>query len=155
MRVRPRWIGLLLCLLSLAANATVPWESIDVDEAARRAQSDDKRVLVYLGAAWCGACRKLEVEVFESSDGDRLADDFVPLHYDADADAARPVRERYNVKGLPTVLVLGEGAAEVGRIVGFSDKASWMARLDGLRRPDRGGGGGISLVAPAGAARSR
>lgn len=155
MRQRVRSFGLLLCLLSVAATAAVPWESIDVDEAARRAASDDKRVLVYLGATWCGACRKLEADVFESADGDRLADDFVLLHFDADTEAARPVRERYNVKGLPTVLVLGEGAAEVGRIVGFSDKATWMAHLDSLRRPERGKGGGISLRASAAAAGTR
>ncbi len=147
MRLRIRWIGLLLCLVSVSATAAVPWVSIDVDEAARRAASDHKRVMVYLGASWCGACRKLEADVFDSADGDRLADDFVLLRFDADADAARPVRDRYHVRGLPTVLILGEGAAEVGRIVGFSDKATWMARLDGLRRPDRGDGGGISLRA--------
>ncbi|MEZ4266940.1 MAG: thioredoxin family protein [Myxococcota bacterium] len=142
-----RLLVLMLCLLSVAATAAVPWESVDVDEAVRRAENDDKRVLVYFGATWCGACRKLESEVFDAPDGERLADDFVPLQFDADSDAARPVRERYNIKGLPTVLVLDEHAAEVGRIVGYSDKAAWLARLDGFRRSERGGGGGISLGA--------
>lgn len=137
-----RWLCFALCLSGGWALASVPWESMDVDEAARRAGADEKRVLVYVGATWCGACRKLEADVFDGPDGDGLAEDFVPLHFDADAASTAPVRERYGVKGLPTVLVLDEHASEVGRIVGFSDRAAWLARLDGLRRRDEGGGGG-------------
>ncbi len=75
------------------------------DEAFRKAQAEEKPILLYLGAPWSRECRAMEETTFED-DGiaELLERDYVPVRVDTDR---RPdIFERYNLDGLPTTAFL-------------------------------------------------
>ena len=84
-------------------------------------------VAVDFTAAWCAPCR-LMAPVVEA-----VARDYAPrlrvLQMDADTSPATMLR--FNVRGLPTVLVFRDGEP-VERVVGAVPKASLVARVERL-----------------------
>jgi uncharacterized protein YyaL (SSP411 family) len=79
----------------------IPWAEWE-DDAFRRAQAENKPVMLWLGAFWCGYCQRMDQETF--SDRENLAllsAYFVPLRIEY---AKRPdIDARYNLNGWPTV----------------------------------------------------
>lgn len=138
-------LGLLVssgAALSVEPSAEVPWrDEVDIEAALEEAAMDGKRVMVYVTASWCGPCKKLSEEVFETSYGDSLARSFVAVRVDADTDVGREVRKRYKVERLPTVFVLRPDGVEVGRLVGYAGAERFKQTLDRLRTDEDDGGG--------------
>ncbi len=84
-------------------------------------------VLVDFWAGWCMPCKMLAPTV------DELAADYAEkvkvVKVDIDANPA--LASKYNVRGIPTLLVLKDGA-EVDRIVGVQPKSAIAAKLNDL-----------------------
>ena len=59
-------LALTLVALSAALPPAEPWQPFE--EALATAQVDDKKVLVFVEAPWCGWCRKLEKTVFDDAE---------------------------------------------------------------------------------------
>lgn len=76
-------------------------------------------------ADWCGPCRMMEpiFEELKKEYGDRVK--FTVI----DSDKNQDLVAQYNVLGIPTYVFLKEGK-EVDRIVGFTPKPVFAARLD-------------------------
>lgn len=75
------------------------------DEAFRKAQAEDKPVLLFLGANWCPGSRRMDETTFSDPEVAGLLDrDYVAVRVDADR---RPdLDERYNLDGIPTTAFL-------------------------------------------------
>ncbi len=124
----------LLCLtLGTTALADVAWSDLSVDDAIRQGADDGRRAMVYVTATWCGPCKKLQADVWDSSYGDGVAASFVPVQVDWNTDAGREMKERWKVKRLPTVVVFDGTGRDVGRIVGYPGKDNFEKRLDAMR----------------------
>ena len=82
-------------------------------------------VLLDIWAAWCGPCRMIAPVI------DQLAEEMAGrvrvAKLNIDENPVTPVR--FNVRGIPTLLVLKEGR-EVDRIVGMQPKAEIARRLE-------------------------
>ncbi len=79
------------------------------DEAFRRAQAEDKPILLALGVGWDQWCRLMERDTYGDTNVAMLLNrDYVPVRVDADR---RPdINDRYNVGGWPsTVFLTPEG----------------------------------------------
>jgi hypothetical protein len=83
------------------------------DEAFRKAQAEDKPVLLFITAAWCHACRLMEESVLADDEiAGLLQRDYVPIRVDSDR---RPdINDRYNMGGWPTTAFLTPGAELLG-----------------------------------------
>src|SRR3954453_21932782 len=84
-------------------------------------------VVLDMWAAWCGPCQRIApvIEELASEMGGRVR--FAKLNVDENPATAA----RYNVRSLPTLLVL-KGGQEVDRIVGLQPKseiARWLERV--------------------------
>lgn len=102
-----------------------------VEEAFSRAKLTGKPVFVDVHAEWCGWCKKLERDVFPQPEvASLLNTQFIPVRVDTQEDMAFP--QKYNVQGLPTLLILEANGRETGRIPGYMDAKPLVERLQDI-----------------------
>lgn len=117
----------------------------DMDAALARAKEEGKPIVVdFSGSDWCGWCKRLDSEVFSKAEFlDSVTNRYVLVFIDTPKDssllteAARvqnPVlREKYNVHGFPTIIVLDSTGAEIFR-TGYRQggAAAYVKHLDAV-----------------------
>jgi thiol:disulfide interchange protein DsbD len=92
------------------------------EKALAKASSEGKPMLIDFGAEWCTACKELEDQTFPDTTVRTEAARFVALHVDATDDEDKEVlrlKKKYNVVGLPTVILVDKNGHEVTRFVEF------------------------------------
>jgi thiol:disulfide interchange protein len=112
---------LSLVILALAVAAPVqaqdsrksPFVKIGLDQALARAKRDKKVVLVDFSADWCVYCKKMDQTTFSDARVKRLlTSKSVPIKIDVDAH--HDLAKKYNVTGIPCVVVFaGKGTFRV------------------------------------------
>ena len=81
----------------------------NVDEGLRRAQAEGKPVLIDFGAAWCKNCLVMEETTLRDTRVLDRSKDYVKIKCDCtdpDASPQREISAHFEVKGLPTYVVL-------------------------------------------------
>jgi len=109
------------------------------EEAFRKAEAEDRPILLFLTAAWCQGGRNMEETVFSGEEvAETLERDFVPVRVDADR---RPdINDRYNMGGWPTTAFLLPSGEILGgtTYVGRDQMASLLARVRSAYEAQRG-----------------
>jgi thiol-disulfide isomerase/thioredoxin len=118
--------ALMLFVAAPGAAASVTWTDGDLAAALQLAKQREQNVLVEVWAEWCNPCKKQAAEVFESDEGAALTRDLVAWRVDFDAEATRPLMERWSVLSLPTILFLRADGSEIDRIEGYDDKKTFL-----------------------------
>ena len=96
----------------------------DLEEAKAVAQSTGRKIFVDFYATWCGPCKRLDAEVFQTEDFKALSKKFVFLRVDVDAQPY--VAQRYNIEAMPTQAILSADGTEIGRTVGYANPAAFF-----------------------------
>lgn len=113
-----------------------PFEQASLTTALATAKARGTRVFVKFDAAWCPSCKALDREVLKTREGESLLSGMIPLHFDFDVEANRPLIEKYVVMTLPVAIVLDSDGQEIGRISGYENKHEWMAQLKQISTAD-------------------
>lgn len=117
--------------ISSHGAVAVSWGS-DLSAALERARSENKPVLVNFYADWCVWCKRLESTTFRDAEVSvLLRDRVVPVSLDVDG-AGRELSGRYEIDGLPTILVLDADGREIGRIPGYMPPTGFLERVNQL-----------------------
>jgi thioredoxin 2 len=129
-RVAPRADGVPRCA---SCHRHLPW-AVDADaESFEDEIAASVPVLVDLWAPWCAPCKWI-APVVEAAAADHAGELKVVR---VDIDRAPAIPQRFDVTGIPTLVVLRDGN-EVGRLSGAPEKPAleqWIA--DQLRATDR------------------
>lgn len=83
------------------------------------ANNDNPKTLLIFSAGWCKYCTKIKQEINSSEDVKNRFKDYnvVDVNFDVDKGLVR----RYNVKKIPTLIVVDDDGKELNRHSGFAN----------------------------------
>lgn len=121
----------------VAANPAKPlltWEHSE-KEAAERAAREKRPLMVDFTATWCGACKELAKHTFSDPRVMERTGNFVAVKFDATDDEdpqVEQVKKKYNVVGLPTVVVYDSTGKERTRFTEFVPADKFLQAIEGI-----------------------
>jgi tetratricopeptide (TPR) repeat protein len=133
--------GVLFAALAGTATAAaeVKWAEGGLPKALEAAKAKKGFVMVDVYTDWCSPCKQMDKTVWK--DGKVIAAmgelKLVPLKVNADSPGGSLQLEGRNISGFPTLLFLDPDANEIGRTVGFSPEADFVALLKKVLRDTR------------------
>ncbi len=121
-------LGSLIFQTSAFAQQPFSWES-NLENAQRLAAQSNRLVLIHFWAPWCGACKRMEEEVFnQPAIGAALQANYVPVRINADLMPA--TAKQYGITALPTQVIITPQGNVVDVIRGRSDASQIVFRLN-------------------------
>jgi thiol:disulfide interchange protein len=104
------------------------FQHTSLDNALVMAAEQNRVVFVDFYTAWCGACKKLDEDTWTDKKViEILKKKTIPLEIDADRESA--IREKYNLKAYPTLLILAADGSILNRFEGYMLPAQFIATL--------------------------
>lgn len=129
-----RSILVLTVALAIAPAASAGTWLKTVAEAQKTAKAKDQLILVDMFANWCGWCHKFEREVFPSAVFQQATKDIVLLRLDTeDGKEGTAMARRFEVRSLPTFLLLTPDLTTAGMIRGYAPPAEFVKILNQTR----------------------
>ncbi len=113
---------------------SIAW--VNYSETELLKASDKKGVIIDFYADWCIPCKELDALTFSDENVIKLSEDFVNLKADMTKSVSPEVealREKYNIVGVPTVLILDSKLQEIHRITGFVNAEEFSRYLNDER----------------------
>ncbi len=102
-------------------ESTIPWRD-DFASAIDESNSTGKPVLVVFSASWCPPCKIMKREVWpDPTVAAAVEADFVPIYVDVDLKQHSSVVSRYQVRSIPTILIV-DGQGDIVRQAGPMSK---------------------------------
>jgi tetratricopeptide (TPR) repeat protein len=145
----------LVALVALALFAGFSQaDNQDFETALKAAAERNQPVLLDFHAPWCYSCYYMKKNVLNGPEWARVERDTVVLEVDADAPEGAALKERFQVKALPSYVVLNSEGDEIGRISAERTRAQFYPELAAITarntslmvlrgRAERGGKEGV------------
>jgi thiol:disulfide interchange protein DsbD len=125
-------------LIAFAAYALIPSNKQSINwqhynpEVASASLSGNKKVIIDFYADWCIPCKELDANTFSDEKVIAASSGFVALKADLTKSLSPEVetlRNKYNIVGVPTVLIINSKGEEVQRLTGFVNAAEFLKLL--------------------------
>lgn len=95
----------------------------DLSQALELAKRNNKLVLIDFSARWCPGCVRLEKETFNTPRFKAATKNLIKVKLDSDRFENIITGEKYNVKAIPTLLVVNSDQLEINRLVDYQPLA--------------------------------
>jgi thiol-disulfide isomerase/thioredoxin len=99
----------------------------DLEEAKLIASKTGKMVFIDFMASWCGPCKMMAADAFDTQEFKALGKKLVFCKIDIDLNPA--LAEQYNVTAIPNVFVIKPDGTVVGSILGYGGLGAFMDDL--------------------------
>lgn len=115
-----------------SSRAEVQWIVNDEDQALAAAVDENKPMIVDFYADWCVACVELDEKTWSVPEVANRLDNFVRLKFDFTRETpwVKKMMQKYEITGMPTVILFGRLGEEVTRFTGFKRSSDFVALLD-------------------------
>ncbi|MFT3768026.1 MAG: cytochrome c biogenesis protein CcdA [Minicystis sp.] len=137
-------IGIALCTaggFAFIVGWTMPkgslaWEHSE-EVAIAKAKAEKRPILIDFTATWCGACQELAKDTFADPrvQARAVEANFVAVKVDATNDEdpqVDKIKDKYKVKGLPTVVIYDSTGAERKRFTEFVGPEPFLKAIEGV-----------------------
>jgi thiol-disulfide isomerase/thioredoxin len=94
----------------------------DWDEAIGLADAGDKLMMVDFFTTWCGPCKMMDEEAFQSDEFKKVSGDFVLVKIDCEKGDGIGLAKQYKVNAYPTVKFINSDGEIVHEFVGYGGK---------------------------------
>ncbi|MBI3784778.1 MAG: thioredoxin family protein [Deltaproteobacteria bacterium] len=139
-RMLQRVVGLTALILAIwnaappRAESIIRWEPFST-AALATAQAAGHPMIIDFVADWCIPCHEMEATTFVDPDVQNEAARFATLRADmtAESDDNTVLTDKFQIQGVPTILLLDTAGNEIDRLVGYVGPAELLSRLRHVR----------------------
>lgn len=118
-------IVIILVALTTQIKAT-NW-MYSFENAKKIAIATNKLILVDFYADWCGPCKKMDMDTWSKQEVTDLTNNFIPLKIDIDIH--KDIARKYNVRGIPYILIVDPYGEVVYDKMGYQKKSDIIRLL--------------------------
>jgi thioredoxin-like negative regulator of GroEL len=112
-----------------SAKKKIQWET-DYNAAMKKARETNKPVMIDFFADWCGPCKMMDNKTFSDDRVIALAEQFVSLKIDGDANES--ITRKHRVEGFPTILFLKSDGKILHTIAGFRGPEDFVFAMNAV-----------------------
>jgi thiol:disulfide interchange protein DsbD len=106
------------------------------DEVYESALSSNNKIIIDFYADWCIPCKELDALTFSNDEVIKRTQNFISIKVDMTktmSDQTELIRNKFSIRGMPTVLIINSKGEEVERITGFVNAEEFLKIIDGVK----------------------
>ena len=106
------------------------------DELYENALSSNNKIIIDFYADWCIPCKELDALTFSNDEVIKRTKDFISIKVDMTktmSDETEIIRNKFSIRGMPTVLIINSMGEEVERITGFVNAEEFLKIIDTVK----------------------
>lgn len=120
----------IMMILSLVSPAwAISWES-NLDDAFKKAKAEGKPVMADFYTDWCGWCKKLDKDIYESRDVELMSTKFICVKVNCEKDKTAALK--YSVRGYPTIIFFSPDGDTIETIAGYRPVKAFMETMNNV-----------------------
>lgn len=122
-------------LLWPSEKKSLEWEYYS-DTLYETALNNNQKMIIDFYADWCIPCKELDALTFSDEKVIAGSHDFKCLKVDMTktmSESTELIRKKFNIKGMPTVLISNSNGKEVERITGFVNAEEFLKIIEGVK----------------------
>jgi thiol-disulfide isomerase/thioredoxin len=115
----------LCSLLRAAEPVSAPFESLNFEDALKKAATEHRLVLIDFFTTWCGPCKMLDKQTWSNPEVQAaLQEKVIALKIDAEKEAE--LAKRYNIDAYPSMVILTPDGTLKDKYVGFMPPSAFL-----------------------------
>ena len=123
---------LAVCMLLSSVSASANWIT-SFEEARKLALGTNKFMIVDFWAPWCGPCKKMDKESWQTPEVQALLENYIPVKLNVDEN--RELADRYGIEAIPHMMILDGNGKEVYSFTGYHNLNNLKIELERFARP--------------------